>query len=429
VLNNRQIAILLWAGVALVYCVAAPKVRPSLAGVLRIALHPKIWSIIVILAAWSVGLVYVGSELGWWTDDLASDTWFWFFTTALVLLFNFEKASAEPDFFIRKAKETFGLTLVLGFLSDLYVLSVPFEFIAQGLLAVVAMLAVVAGMEERTQPVRKLADGCLSAVGLLVLSLAVISLIQSWSTDDLPDLARQLLMPAWMTLGVLPLIYAIALYAAYENIFLRVDWKSEGARRQRLRAKTAVVIGLHGRATLVGKFTGMWPIKLADAPTFREALGVTDEFEAHLEDEERERQEAEDRLVRYAGVDGEDEEGLRLDRREFEETTSALRWIATCQMGWGRRETGYRADILEVVGDLSRHGLPADGDIQVALSASGESWYAWRRTVSGWVFAIGAATEPPDQWEFDGPKPPGGFPGESADWGPGPFMSDTAPNW
>jgi hypothetical protein len=428
-LNNRQVAILLWAGLIVLYCLLAPQVRPSLAGVVRLALDPKILSITAILAAWSVGLVHLGSELGWWTDDLAADTWFWFFTTALVLLFNFEKASAEPDFFIRKAKETFGLTLVLGFLSDLYVLSVPVEFMAQGLLTFVAMVAVVAGMEDRAQPVRKLADGCLSAVAFLVLCLAVNSLIRSWSADDLPDLARQLLMPAWMTLGVLPLIYAIALYAAYENIFLRVDWKSEGARKQRLRAKTAVVIGLHGRATLVGKFTGMWPIKLADAPTFIEALGVTDEFEAHLKDEERERREAEDRLVRYAGVDGEDAEGLRLDRREFEETTSALRSIATCQMGWGQRETGYRADILEVVGDLSSHGLQGDGDIQVAISASGESWYAWRRTVSGWVFAIGAAAEATDLWEFDGPKPPGGFPGESADWGPGPLMSDTAPNW
>jgi len=428
-LNNRQIATLLWFAVILAYCLALPSVRSSLVGVVRTALHPKIWSIVLLLGAWSLGLVYLGAKVGWWTDDLAADTWFWFFTTALVLLFNFEKASKEPDFFIKASKEIFGLTLVLGFLSDLYVLSIPIEFVAQGVLAFVAMLAVVAGTQEKTEAVQKLANGCLSAAGLAVLILAIVSLVRSWSSDDLPDLARQLLMPAWMTLGVLPYIYCVGLYAAYEHVFLRIDWKSEHSRKRRLRAKAAAVVGLHGRATLVGKFTGMWPVRLADAASFRDALRVTDEFEVYLQDLELERQEAEDRLVRFAGVDGVDEHGLRLDRREFEETTGALRWIATCQMGWGRRETGYRADILDVVGDLSRHGLPGDGDIQVAVSASGESWYAWRRTISGWVFAIGAATEPPDQWECDGPEPPDGFPGQSHDWGTGPFLNDASPNW
>ena len=117
------------------------------------------------------------------------------------------------------------------------------------------------------------------------------------------------------------------------------------------------------------------------------------------------------------------------DRREFEETKRALRWIATCQMGWGRRETGYRADILDVVGDLSSHGLPGDGGVTVLVAPDGGSWYAWRRTPSGWVFAIGAAGSPPDQWEYDGVEPPSGFPGESPDWGSGPLDCESAPNW
>jgi hypothetical protein len=65
----------------------------------------------------------------------------------------------------------------------------------------------------------------------------------------------------------------------------------------------------------------------------------------------------------------------------------------------------------------------------VQVSPGGGSWHAWRRTPSGWVFAIGAAGPPPDQWEYDGAEPPSGFPGESPDWGSGPFDYDSAPNW
>ena len=128
-LNDRQIASLLWAGIILVAVLAWPTGRRSLAGVARIALSRKVWPVFALFALWSLGLVLIGRRFGIWTDELAADTWFWFFTTAVVLLFNFSKASEEPDFFKRAAKETFGFTLVLGFLSDLYVLSVPVEFV------------------------------------------------------------------------------------------------------------------------------------------------------------------------------------------------------------------------------------------------------------------------------------------------------------
>ncbi|OWY62443.1 hypothetical protein B7486_58400, partial [cyanobacterium TDX16] len=406
--NDRQIASLLWAGLILVTVLTWPTGRRSLAGVARIMLSRKIWPVFALLALWSLGLVLIGRRLGIWTDELAADTWFWFFTTAVVLLFNFTKASKEPDFFKRTAKETFGLTLFLGFLSDLYVLPVAIEFVGQGIVTVLACVSVVAAYQRDSAEARKLLDGCLGFVGLTILAVALFSLLTDWSNAEAPDLARQLLLPAWMTLGVLPYVYAVALYAAYGLAFSWIDFRATQSFRARCRAKAAVVVCLHGQATLVDRFNLHWARRSAEAGSFRAALAVISEFKEDLAQREREKQEAADRLVRNAGVDGTDDDGRRLDRREFDETTRALHWIGTCQMGWGRRETGYRADILDVVGDLSRQGLSGDGGIEVRVSPDGNSWYAWRRTVSGWVFAIGAAGPPPDQWEYDGPQPPSG---------------------
>ena len=393
-LNDRQIATLLWAGVVLVAVLAWPTGRRCLADVVRAVLSRKAWPVFVVfalLALWSLGLVLVGERVGIWTDDLAADTWFWFFTTAVILLFNFNNASKKPDFFTRTAKEAFGLTLILGFLSDLYVLSVPVEFVGQGVVAILAGVSVVAARQRDSEPARKLVDGCLSLIGLTILVLA--------------------------------------LYAAYEQAFTWINFRDTHSLRARFRAKAAVAVRLHGQATLVDKLNLHWARRVADASSFRAALAVVDEFREDLDPSAQEEQDAADRLVRYAGIDAVDEEGRRLDRREFEETTQALRWIATCQMGWGRRETGYRSDILDVIGDLTSHGLPGDGGIEVHASPNGGSWYAWRRTISDWVFAIGAAGPPPDEWQYDGPQSPSGFPGESPDWGSGPFDYDAAPNW
>jgi hypothetical protein len=97
-------------------------------------------------------------------------------------------------------------------------------------------------------------------------------------------------------------------------------------------------------------------------------------------------------------------------------------------MGWPTNENGYRPDIMDIVADLTRHGLPENHGVQVEVSADGSAWFAWRRTVTGWVFAIVATGPPADQWEYDGPEPPDGFPGKIQSGGRG-VLRRGEPNW
>jgi hypothetical protein len=70
-------------------------------------------------------------------------------------------------------------------------------------------------------------------------------------------------------------------------------------------------------------------------------------------------------------------------------------------MGWyhkqdrrGRRQ--YRADLLAALGSdfFTSFGLATDSGIAMKIAKSGQAWYAWRRTLTGWCFAIGAAGPP-----------------------------------
>jgi len=61
----------------------------------------------------------------------------------------------------------------------------------------------------------------------------------------------------------------------------------------------------------------------------------------------------------------------------------------------------------------------------MAVAKSGRSWFAWRRTVTGWCFGIGVVGPPPDHWIYEGPEPPEGSPRAGTDWKPGDFGQDT----
>ena len=119
------------------------------------------------------------------------------------------------------------------------------------------------------------------------------------------------------------------------------------------------------------------------------------------------------------GVVCPDDDGRRLDQREFKETKDALRALATAQMGWYRNRGGrYRPELIEILKPrFEDYGLPPDHGISLWVADDGQSWWAYRRTIAGWCFAVGAAAPPPDQWLYNGAEPPTGPPGEDAAWG------------
>jgi hypothetical protein len=205
------------------------------------------------------------------------------------------------------------------------------------------------------------------------------------------------------------------------NSFAPIGWK----------AKTALVLGFRLAARDMDPLAATkacW--ELARTKSVREGLKIVADYRRSLREAEAAKKRAADRLRDNAGLIGTDEEGRQLDQREFAETCDVLDWIATSQIGWyrNRSEGGYRPEMLETLASyITSHGLPADHGIHLAVSKNRKAWYAWRRTVSGWCFAIGSAKASPDEWRYDGAEPPTGYPGKDPSWGPAPFEQTI--NW
>jgi len=127
-----------------------------------------------------------------------------------------------------------------------------------------------------------------------------------------------------------------------------------------------------------------------------------------------------EREAALAGSDEVDEQGRRLDQREFGPTRESLRWLAICQMGVSRNTGRYDANRLGIVeSSFPRKGLPAEHGIEMHVSSDGQAWWAWRRTVSGWCLGIGAVgPDPLAQWFYDAGDPPAAGPDEAPEeWG------------
>jgi hypothetical protein len=429
-LNNREWAAFFWLVVGIAFVLTKRDVRSSIRELARTARSPQILVPFLLMLIYVGALAHIGWRIGLWNMNLIKGTVVWFIVSGVVLLMNSAEAGRERRFFRRTALRTLEATVFVEFVTNLFVLSLPAELVLQPAIVFLVGVSVVGAGEKRYNAAKRLVDGLLAVVGVGLATFSVVQLVRQWSDLDKSASLLEFALPVWLTLGLLPFIYFMALYAGYELSFKRIDLMVKN-RATRRRAKLALVTTMQVRVHSLSTFTGDCAEKVASAVSFSEARSIIKDCRASRQEWEAAIEEEQARLKRYAGVAGTDTEGRQLDRREFKETTRALRWLATCQMGWysnpGNR---YRADLFEILADsFSWQGLPSEHGITLYVARDGQSWWAWRRTVTGWCFAIGAARPPPDQWEFDGPQPPKGFPGEDKSWGEGPSAPASTRNW
>lgn len=428
-LNNREWASLIWLGLLGAWLLPKAQFRHSLGGAARLAFSPKLLMVWLSFLLWIVIFVLVVQGAGFWDARLTKDTLVWSVTAGLVMLGGFTSAH-EPRYFRQAVIKIAGVAAVVEYLVSLSTFPLLVELFLQPVVLVFAVAPVLA-----KAPVEQLAWQRRSArffilLGLALIAATVLAVHSDWHSIDWRIFGLRAVWPVALGLWLLVLVFALGVVSSYEQAFMRLGMARNDARSL-WRSKLGLVLALGVRLEWIHHAARGGTYRIAQANSVKTAFQAAREFRGEKIAEKRAEQEYQSNLIRFAGNPGLDEHGRALNKREFRETTKALEWLHTCHMGWYQREPqGYKPNLLERIGDdFTRQGLPAESGIVMTVSDDGKRWYAWRRTVGGHCFAIGANGGPPNQRLYDGRSPPTGFPGVAPEWGDSQFHDKAALNW
>jgi hypothetical protein len=228
--SNQEWAVVLWTGVALVCILCNPDLRGGLFRVLRSFLHEKVLIAFLLAVAWIAGEVALGDRLNLWTSTDASESSLWFLTSAVVMIINLTGASTTEHFFRKSVRRLFTTSAVLTVFVYFFALPLLVSIVLMPVEALLVGVSVVATESKDSEPSRKLADGllCIIAIGLVVHGIVRLAL--GWDTLDKLGLVRSLALPTWLTIGLLPMVYLLGLYAEFEVEFVLL--KTESYSRQ-----------------------------------------------------------------------------------------------------------------------------------------------------------------------------------------------------
>lgn len=433
-MTNREIATLVTlaafvtlAIVAVVRGDSGGRILQSGRSAFTTLLGTKIPLLFVVYLGGIAAAVALASGSWLWDPALWNATVMWCLISGIGLFGEAFSAVEEKGVFVGALKRLIGAVVVFQFIANLASFPLWVEIPAVLLASLCTLLAGFGSLSDENACVVKLANLYLGTFGVAAIAWASWRLVADWSEIDTALRLREFLLPLWLTPVALLLIYPLSWFAAYEGVRARMRFAAKGRpiRAQRL----AVLIRCAGRLGALRELQGTASWQIGRAAGFRAAWRAISDIKQQQREEHEAQLAAERRLVLNAGLVGTDETGKQLDQREHAETMQALRWLATCQMGHYRtRDNRYSAGLEMIIDDLSdKYSLPAPNGIKMRISSDGQSWYATRQTITGHWFAIGAAGPPSDQWLYDGPTAPGGFPDETEweHWAP----SDNAPHW
>jgi hypothetical protein len=217
--------------------------------------------------------VFFGYEFGVWTPNMTKHTLIWLLGPALVLVANLARAWEEERFFRITAKGTLAASAVLAVVVNFCILSLPAELVLQPFLAFLVMAEVFAPSRDEFRQAKRLIDFLLGLAGFALFACGVTRLVRGSMAEGISAAAGELLLPAALTVAVLPFVFALALYAAYESTFARVRimTRNETSTWGAVRGRLAIIAALHFRVREVGRLNLEIARDAANADSFAEA--------------------------------------------------------------------------------------------------------------------------------------------------------------
>ncbi len=326
-LTNRELASVILVAVFIGVFAITPQLRRHVASsfidVIRMFFFWKIQLTLFLYFAYVLALVFVARQLGVWEWGLLKDTLIITIFAGLPLLFSAKKVKDGTKLVREVVRDVAGTSALVFFYLSLGSLPLWGELLLQPLIILLSLTAVVIHYQPEHRAVGKLAETVLGIIGFSLLAYTTKLVISTWNGDTLSNAIASLALSVWLPITLIPFVYIFAFIMLSETIITMLPFVND-KKMPKLRVRLACIWGLLFSTRLASDFTGRWRGQVARSTGFREAHRTMKDFRQAVRARTHALKAHEARLMEMAGVDGIDEDGLRLDRREFSATKQEL---------------------------------------------------------------------------------------------------------
>lgn len=252
--DERQLATLILLALLTITSALAPPVRAAGRRVIRACTRPSILVAVTLYLIWVALLHALALKLGFWNIRLLGESIFWYGASGLAIFWRIPEAGSKSRIFRLQALSVVKASAFVAFFVNIKPFSLLGELLLQASVGVLTALRLTVGEKEEFAPARRVFDVILTIIAVGVLIHVSHFVINQWQQVDKYQEALKLFMPIWLTLGSLPFLFALAVFAQYE--VLTKSWRTRPKRlRPGRRARLGVILALRGRPRDIHDFS------------------------------------------------------------------------------------------------------------------------------------------------------------------------------
>jgi len=210
-------------------------------------------------------LQYCLYVIGFWTFNLLKDTIFWIISVEFPLFAKTIGKAKDNHFFVKLIKDNIGLIVIIKFILNFWTFSLFKEIIIVPVTVIVGFSYAFASREKKYHKIKLFFNCVFIVFGIIVIINTIIHVFQSptefWNINSL----KTFLLPILLLILNLPIVYGLALYSAYELVFIRI----KGNEVERPKMKWSII-----------RFAGIYLYKITtiqNKPIYTTLISLTNE--------------------------------------------------------------------------------------------------------------------------------------------------------
>jgi hypothetical protein len=233
-LNNRELAIVTWIIIGIISFLFIKAFRKFIADISKIIFSKSFIVIYLLLFGYLCLVLLELNRIKFWDYSLFTDTLFWLIGAGIILVMN--SISKDSNYFKKIALNSIKITILIEFIINLHVFSYITELVILPILILLGIFKAIAESEKKLDSVSNFLNYLIRISGMIVLTFAIYKTIQNFRLDFTFKNLQKLLLPSILTILFIPFSYLLAVFTAYESLFvLLINLKNERWTKSRIK--------------------------------------------------------------------------------------------------------------------------------------------------------------------------------------------------
>jgi len=226
IFNTRELAIGVWLLIALVVMLLIKSLRKVwmdfLKNILPILFCKKFVVFYIVFIAFLVLVIQLLKWTTFWDISQLKDTIFWVVFVELPLFAKTIEKAKDNRFFSRLIADNLKLIVLFEFFVGFWTFDLWIELIVIPATILVSLLCALSSREKKHKPAKIFFDVLLTVWGIIIILHAISSTVQNPGALFNWDTLKSLVLPVLLLVLNLPVVYGLALYSGYEQLFIRI---------------------------------------------------------------------------------------------------------------------------------------------------------------------------------------------------------------